>query len=130
MGAVILLFALHTSLLFGGARVLLESFGVPREAERQASYAWAIYDNYFDLGEPPKEMALKIFALALMNFIASIGVEILIVPMIVSFGKILKKNNHKLTAREELEAISVEDLEKSDLPVRKNINRKPILKKL
>lgn len=130
LGAVILLFAIHTSLLFGGARVFLESFGVPSAEERAASYAWAIYDDYFNLGEPSRELALKLFALALLNFLVGISVEILIVPIIVSFGNILKRNNHKLTAREELEAISVEDLEKSDLPVRKNINRKPILKKL
>jgi hypothetical protein len=76
-----------------------------------------------------RHVALKLFGLALLNLAVSVAVELVLVPVIAGIANSL--NRRRLTAREELDALSIEDLEKSDLPVRPNhSNRKPILVKL
>jgi cation-transporting P-type ATPase 13A2 len=121
IGAVVFLVFLHTSLLFGLVGSLVEAL-------KSDFLKKQVYDIYFPIGAPSFEHAWRLFALALVNLIVSLSVEILLVPIISNIGNSLKRK--KLTAREELEAISIDDLEKSDLPVRKNLNKKPILKKL
>lgn len=121
IGSVFFVLFLHTGLLFGGVGNIVEILNVKFLKDN-------IYKGYFPLGSPLIEIAWKLFGLALLNLLVSLSVEILLVPVISNIGNSFKRK--KLTAREELEAISIDDLEKSDLPVRKNVNKKPILKKL
>jgi len=121
IGSVVFLLFMHTGLLFGFGGVLVNALDIKFIKEE-------IYDIYFPIGSPSRDYAWKLFALALLNLLVSLSVEILLVPVISNIGNSFK--HKKLTAREELEAISIDDLEKSDLPVRKNLNKKPILKKL
>ena len=127
---VSLLVLFHTALLFGW---LLELFkfldwkaltiaieGYFKYTKREIDFAY---------GPPTHDNAnFKIVGLALLNLLVCLAVESLLVPAIVSVVKAFKRR--QLTAREKLEAISIDDLEKSDLPVRKNLNKKPIMKKL
>ena len=120
IASVAALLILHTTLLFG-------FFG---EMVKIIDWNWLTnnYENYYESGPPKFYNAWRIFALAIINFFVCVLVEILGVPLIIRFGSLFQRR--KPTAREELEAISIEDLEKSDLPVRKNANKKPVLKKL
>ena len=78
-----------------------------------------------------QDVRMPLFGLALLNGLISFACELLLVPLIISVGrKIQKLLPRRPTTREELDAISVEDLERSNLPVRKNLNKKPIAKKL
>jgi len=129
MAVVIFLFALHTAMLFGWVDGFLDLWGPWADEEKRVHFLYKHYYRYIDGKLLDTGIALKIFLLGLVNFLVSISVELVLVPVIVSVASSL--NRRRMTAREELDAISVEDLEKSDLPVRRNINnRKPILMKL
>lgn len=120
MGSVASLMILHTFLLFGWMKTIVDTLKI--------DFFKTLHDSYYDKGPPTWENAWKIFAMAMLNFLVSVFTEIIVVPVIVKIGIFFK--HRKLSAREKLDAISFEDLEKNDLPVRKNANKKPILKKL
>lgn len=122
---VVFLFSLHTALLFGWVGNLVKLLD---SSHFFGHYIHKAYNDYFSFGPPSGDNAIKIFGLAMLNFLVCIFAEILLVPVIVNFGSMFERRIPN--AREELEAISIDDLEKSDLPVRKNLNKKPILKKL
>lgn len=129
--SVSFLVLLHTALLFGWLLELTELVGFEYLNNMVKGYfRYKREENkiYFVYGPPKGNVPHKIISLAFINLLICLAVEFLLVPMIVSMVKAFKRR--RLTAREQLEAISIDDLEKSDLPVRKNINKKPILKKL
>lgn len=129
MGVVAFLVLLHTAVLFGGVAVVLDLFGPWSDIQKQANVFYFHYLEYMHGGAPVRHVALKLFGLALLNLAVSVAVELVLVPVIAGIANSL--NRRRLTAREELDALSIEDLEKSDLPVRPNhSNRKPILVKL
>lgn len=121
IASVLGLIVMHTSLIFGGVNTYIV---------KKLEYKWLekTYEDYYDQGEPSEANAWKIIYLAMINLVISILTELVVVPLIIRIGNLFKR--HQPNAREKLEAISIEDLEKSDLPVRKNVNKKPIQKKL
>lgn len=121
-----LLFVAYTLLLFTDIDAVRGVFGLSEE-----SFVVELYRGLLPMDPPVGAMRLYIFLLALLNFAASLFCELVLVPMCVAVvGAVKRVLPRRLTHREELEAFSIEDLEKSDPPTRRHLHKRPLLKKL
>ncbi len=121
------LFIGYTALLYSTAEDYLEY--VPNILK--SLFTGTIASYYIFGAYLPVEKRNPVFVLAMLNGLVSFACELLLVPMIIALGKKIQGYMpRRPTTREELDAISVEDLERSNLPVRKHLNKKPVAKKL
>lgn len=132
--AVTGLFAMYTVLLFGEPEAMAD-FLFPTTNE------WSNWLRKFFIGRKVSYYAFgavvhqkhrfTVFMWAMINGLVSFACELVLVPVIIAIGRSIQGfMPRRPTTREELEAISVEDLGRANLPVRKNLNKKNVPKKL
>lgn len=69
--------------------------------------------------------------MGLLNLLASVCAELVVLPFVVDAVAAYKSAfvHSTLSRRDQLAAYTIDDLEKSDLPTRPNIHKKPLMKK-